>query len=101
MKVLNYGKQYIDNKDYQSVRSSLSNEYLTTGPFVKRFENIIDIPYSFVIIAFTHKTNFTNLRKSKSNALIDKSTGKDITFYDTFDIELQLFIDSIVKNLNR
>jgi dTDP-4-amino-4,6-dideoxygalactose transaminase len=39
MKVLNYGKQYIDNKDYQSVRSSLSNEYLTTGPFVKRFEN--------------------------------------------------------------
>ena len=66
-----------------------------------RFENIIDIPYSFVIIAFTHKTNFTNLRKSKSNALIDKSTGKDITFYDTFDIELQLFIDSIVKNLNR
>ena len=45
----------------------------------------------------THKTNFTNLRKSKSNALIDKSTGKDITFYHTFDIELQLFINDIVK----
>jgi hypothetical protein len=43
-----------------------------------RFENIIDIPYSFVIIAFTHKTNFTNLRKSKSNALIDKSIVKNL-----------------------
>ena len=39
MNKIPYGKQYIDNKDYQSVRSSLSNEYLTTGLIIKRFEN--------------------------------------------------------------
>lgn len=39
MKVLNYGKQFIDNKDIQSVKASLSNQYLTTGPLVKKFEN--------------------------------------------------------------
>jgi GR25 family glycosyltransferase involved in LPS biosynthesis len=64
-----------------------------------RFEKIMDIPYAFIIIAFTHKQNFTDLRKINENALINKNTGKSMTFYDTFDIELRLFIDDIVKLL--
>ena len=32
MKIIPYGKQYIDYKDKLAVVSSLSNEYITTGP---------------------------------------------------------------------
>lgn len=77
------------------------NEEETTGEYrgfiFGRFEKIMDIPYAFILIAFTHKTNFTDMRKLNKNNLINKETGKQISFYDTFDIELKLFIDDIVK----
>ena len=57
----------------------------------------MDIPYAFIIIAFTHKQNFTDMRKINENTLMNKNTGKSMTFYDNFDIELKLFIDDIVK----
>ena len=62
-----------------------------------RFEKIMDIPYAFIIIAFTHTQNFTDMRKIHENMLMNKNTGKTMTFYDTFDIELKIFIDEIVK----
>ena len=37
-KPIPYGKQFIDIKDKKSVLSSLSNDLITTGPFVKNFE---------------------------------------------------------------
>ena len=75
----------------------LEGEY--RGFVFGRFEKIMDIPYAFILIAFTHTKNFTNMRKLKENHLIHKETGKQITFYETFDIELKLFIDDIVKLL--
>ena len=66
-----------------------------------RFEKIMDIPYSFILIAFTHNSNFTNMRKINENVLINKSNREKITFYDTFDIELKIFIDDIVKFLSK
>ena len=38
MKYIPYGKQFIDNEDKKSVLNSLSNDLITTGPFVKKFE---------------------------------------------------------------
>ena len=35
---ISYGKQFIDNKDKKIVLSSLSNDLITTGPYVKKFE---------------------------------------------------------------
>ncbi len=81
------------------------NEEETRGEYrgfiFGRFEKIMDIPYAFVIIAFTHKQNFTDMRKVNENRLLNKETGNDITFYDTFDIELQIFIDEIVTLLKK
>ena len=37
------------------------------------------------------------MRKINENVLMNKNTGKSMTFYDSFDIELKLFIDDIVK----
>lgn len=55
-----------------------------------RLNNIIDIPYSFVIIAFNHKTNITNnIRKFNNNI--------NSNFYDLFDNDLKDFINDMKK----
>lgn len=41
MKKINYNKHYIDNKDLNSVISSLKSNYLTQGPKIKEFENAL------------------------------------------------------------
>tara|TARA_B100000963_G_scaffold351739_1_gene363819 strand:- start:36918 stop:38069 length:1152 start_codon:yes stop_codon:yes gene_type:complete len=41
MRILNYGKQYLDQKDYNALRSKNFKDFLTTGPLVKKFENNI------------------------------------------------------------
>ena len=39
MKNIPYGKQFIDKKDIRMVANSLTNDLITTGPYVKKFEN--------------------------------------------------------------
>ena len=51
MKIIPYGKQYIDQKDKKAVFNSLSNEYITTGPIVKKFESRVN---EFLGCKFTH-----------------------------------------------
>ena len=79
------------------------NEEEDTGEYrgfvFGRFEEIMDIPYAFVLIAFTHKTNYTGLRKAKTNGLIDATSKKSISFWDIFDLELKIFIDDLLKLL--
>jgi dTDP-4-amino-4,6-dideoxygalactose transaminase len=36
-----YGKQFLDELDYQSVLDALRSEWLTTGPYVEKFENLL------------------------------------------------------------
>ena len=38
MKYIPYGRQFIDNNDKKLISSSLSNDLITTGPFVEKFE---------------------------------------------------------------
>lgn len=49
---INYGKQFIDYKDKNLVLNSLRNELITTGPYVKKFENelnkFLKCRYSYV-----------------------------------------------------
>ena len=39
--VLSYSKQFIDKKDIASVSKTLKSNYITTGPEIERFENLI------------------------------------------------------------
>jgi hypothetical protein len=41
MKIIPYGRQYIDNKDIKFVSKSLKNNLITTGDYVKTFESQI------------------------------------------------------------
>ncbi len=38
-KFISYGRQFVDNKDKIFVQNSLSNDLITTGPYVKKFES--------------------------------------------------------------
>lgn len=52
MKYIPYGSQFIDKKDIKLVTKSLTSDLITTGPFVKKFENNLKkyfkCKYSFV-----------------------------------------------------
>ena len=41
MKTIPYGRQSISKKDLDEVVKSLSNKLITTGPYVKKFEELI------------------------------------------------------------
>ena len=41
MKLIPYGRQFINKEDKISVLKSLSNDLITTGPYVKKFEHKI------------------------------------------------------------
>ena len=51
MKLIPYGRQFVDNKDKKILLNSLSNDLITTGPLVQKFEknlsNYIKCKYSF------------------------------------------------------
>jgi len=65
-----------------------------------RFGEILDMPYSYIIIAMSHKSNFTGTTKRiDKNVLINKETGKEMNFYDTFEDETKVFIDYLKKVL--
>ena len=63
----------------------------------QRLEKIMDIPYSFILIAVNHKDNFTShLRSDNKGTLkfsdISGREGEIANFFDTWDLETQLFI---------
>ena len=63
----------------------------------QRFHKIMDIPYSFIIIAINHKHNFTEQLRSDSTGILKFSeiSGKEgqiANFFDTWDLDTQLFI---------
>jgi dTDP-4-amino-4,6-dideoxygalactose transaminase len=39
--IIPYGKQFLDELDYQSVLDALRSDWLTTGPYVEKFENLL------------------------------------------------------------
>ena len=52
MKIINYGKQYLDNKDYNEVKKVLKLDVITRGKFVNQFEkkisNLVNSKFSIV-----------------------------------------------------
>jgi glycosyltransferase involved in cell wall biosynthesis len=72
----------------------------------QRLEKIIDIPYSFILIAVNHRNNLTtHLRTDNSGVLrfSDKTDkeGQFANFYDTWDLETQMFINDMKKYLEK
>lgn len=69
----------------------------------RRLDKIMDIPYSFVLIAFNHKNNFSEIWRGDNGKKDDKGLikidGKVANFYDMFDIDMMLFIEELRSTL--
>jgi hypothetical protein len=91
-----YKKEFWEKQNFNELEEFGEYKSFISG----RFEEILDVPYSYIIIAISHKTNFTGTsKKIDKNVLIHKDTGKEMNFYDTFDEETKEFIESIRKIL--
>ena len=61
-----------------------------------RFDQILEMPYSYIMIALVHKNNFTGTSKRiDKNVIINKETGKEMNFYDTWDDDTKAFIEDL------
>lgn len=65
----------------------------------QRLHNIMDVPYCFIIIAFSHTNNITNELRSGSGLLCNKGDGNIANFYDSFDDDTKYLINALRKNI--
>ncbi len=68
-----------------------------------RLDKILDIPYIFILIAFNHKNNFSEIYRGDNGKKDDKGLikidGKVANFYDMWDLDTQLFIEELRSTL--
>jgi len=90
---MGYTKKFWEERPFDESCQRGEHKYFTE----QRLNKIIDIPYSFIIIAINHKNNFTNELRSDNSGILkySKESGKEgeiANFYDTWDLETKLFI---------
>jgi len=88
-----YTKKFWETRPFDENCIRGEHKYFTE----QRLDKIIDIPYSFILIAINHKNNFTEHLRSDNTGLLkfsDKSEkkGEVANFFDTWDMDTQLFI---------
>jgi hypothetical protein len=88
-----YTKKFWEERPFDENCTKGEHKYFTE----QRLDKIIDMPYSFILIAFNHKNNFTNeLRSDNINSLkfseLSGKEGENANFFDTWDDEMQMFI---------
>ena len=87
MKTIPYGRQYIDNRDKKFVLKSLSESLITTGPYVKKFEQALTkyfkSKFSFVCSSGTAAIHLAMLSVNlKENDIILMPTINFISSYN-------------------
>ena len=88
-----YTKKFWEARSFDESCLRGEHKYFTE----QRLDKIIDLPYSFILIAINHKNNFTNeLRSDNTSALkfseLSGKEGEIANFFDTWDDETQMFI---------
>jgi hypothetical protein len=96
-----YTKKFWEERSFDETCLRGEHKYFTE----QRLNKIIDIPYSFILIAVNHKSNFTEHLRSDNSGLLkfSESSGKSgeiANFFDTWDIETQMFIMDLRKYLS-
>lgn len=65
-----------------------------------RYDQVMDVPYTFIIYAITHYNNLTGKgRRIEENALIDVLNGEDRNYRDMWPIDVQVFVTELRKHL--
>ena len=97
-----YTKKFWENRPFDELCIRGEHKYFTE----QRLNKIIDIPYSFIIIAINHKTNMTEHLRSDNTFLLKYSDlsekeGQVANFFDTWDFDTQLFIMDLRNYLSK
>ncbi len=97
-----YTRKFWEERPFDEMCKVGEHKYFTE----QRLNKIIDIPYSFILIAMNHKDNITAHLRTDNTGLLkysDKTEkeGEIANFFDTWDLETQLFIMDLRKYLSK
>jgi len=97
-----YTKKFWEERPFDELCLRGEHKYFTE----QRLNKIIDIPYSFILIAVNHKNNFTDSLRSDNSGILkySEASGKEgevANFFDTWDFETQMFIMDLSKYLKK
>lgn len=88
-----YTKKFWEERPFDELCIRGEHKYFTE----QRLNKIIDMPYSFILIAINHRSNFTDHLRSDNSGLLKYSdasgkAGTVANFFDTWDLDTQMFI---------
>ena len=97
-----YTRKFWEKRPFDETCIRGEHKYFTE----QRLDKIIDLPYSFILIAINHKNNFTEHLRSDNSGILkfsDKSgkEGEIANFFDTWDLDTKLFIIDLSKYLSK
>jgi hypothetical protein len=93
-----YYKSFWEEKHFDNTADKGEHKHF----IAERLSQVLDLPYSFVLIGINHLDNYTGrLRKIDKNVLRSKGTNAEANFYDTWDDETQMFMDSLSSFVKR
>ena len=92
-----YTKNFWEKRGFDDLCIRGEHKYFTEN----RFEQIMDIPYSFILIAINHRNNMTNELRGDDSLLKyaenNSKHGQVANFFDTWDTDTQMFIIQLRK----
>lgn len=93
---MGYTRRFWEKRNFNELEREGEYKSFISG----RFDEILDVPYNYVIIACFHRNNFTGMAKRiEKNVLVNKNTGKEMNFYETWDEETRDFVKHLRKCL--
>ena len=92
-----YSKQFWHARNFDETCQRGEHKYFTEN----RLHKILDLPYSFIIIALNHRKNITGKLRENSEDNILKKTGTNehANYYDMWDEDLQMFMDALSSSV--
>jgi len=92
-----YTKKFWETRGFDDLCVRGEHKYFTE----QRLHQILDVPYSFILIAMCHKTNITDGLRNNGGLLKYTENNQVANFFDTWDEETQLFIMDLHNYLIR
>lgn len=97
-----YTKKFWEDRSFDDTCIRGEHKYFTE----QRLNKIIDMPYSFILIAINHKNNFTDHLRSDNSGILKFSeqsdkNGENANFFDTWDLDTQMYIMELCNYLKK
>ena len=92
-----YTKRFWETRGFDDLCVRGEHKYFTEN----RFDKILDVPYSFILIAVNHRNNMSNELRGDDSLLKfsenNSKYGEVANFFDTWDMDTQMFIIQLRK----